>query len=195
MDVASGREVLTAVALAVALAATTGLRAWLPLLLAGLLARLGVLHLAGPFDFVASNRALLLFAVATAIEIAADKIPALDHALDAVSTLVRPAAGALLAASALGTVTDPLTAIVLGVVVGAPSSLIPHAAKSAVRAVSTAMTAGLGNPVLSLAEDLLVVCLVLLAVFLPLLVLAGLLLTGLLVARRLRRPRAAAGVA
>ena len=43
----------------------------------------------------------MLFGLATLIEIVGDKIPAVDHALDALSTLLRPAAGALLASSAL----------------------------------------------------------------------------------------------
>ena len=45
--------------------------------------------------------------VATAIELVGDKIPAVDHALDVIGTPLRPAAGALLAASVLGTVDRP----------------------------------------------------------------------------------------
>ena len=175
------------VALAIALAASTGLRAWLPLLLAGLLARSGLLELGSSFTFLASNQALALFAVATVLEITADKIPALDHVLDAISTVVRPAAGSLLAASALGVVSDPLTALVLGVAVGAPSSLIPHAAKSAVRAASTTLTAGLANPVLSVLEDAGTVLLFAVAVLFPLLVVLALVVVGFLLLRRLTR--------
>lgn len=105
---------VTAVALGIGLAATAGLRAWLPLLLAGGLARLGVLELGEAFGFVSSTPALVLFGVATIAEIVADKVPAIDHALDVISTVVRPAAGALLAASALYQVKDPLVALVIG---------------------------------------------------------------------------------
>ena len=120
MDVATLTEFLPALALAIALAASAGLRAWLPLLLASGLSRLGVLDLGPSFQFLASNKALVLFAVATAIELVGDKIPAVDHALDVIGTPLRPAAGALLAASVLGTVADPLTSVVLGTAVGAP---------------------------------------------------------------------------
>ena len=51
----------------------------------------------------------MLFGVATAIEVIGDKIPAVDHALDVIGTPLRPLAGAVLAASVLGTVADPLT--------------------------------------------------------------------------------------
>jgi hypothetical protein len=180
-------EFLPALALAVALAASTGLRAWLPLLLAGGLARAGFLELGESFGFLSSDHALILFSVASVLELAADKIPALDHVLDGLSTVVRPAAGSVLAAAALGVVSDPLTALVLGVAVGAPSSLIPHAAKSLLRAASTAFTGGLGNPVLSLLEDALTVLLVALAVLVPVAVVFGLGIVAFLLLRRLTR--------
>jgi hypothetical protein len=192
MTVDTLREFLPALALAIALAASAGLRAWLPLLLAGGLARLGVLDLGPSFQFLASNKALVIFAVATVIEIAGDKIPAVDHALDLIGTPLRPAAGALLASSVLGTVSDPLTAIVLGTAVGAPSALVPHAAKSALRAASTATTAGLANPLISLVEDAVSLVTFLLAVLVPLLVVALLGLTLFLASRWLRRRRRAA---
>ncbi|MFN8096119.1 MAG: DUF4126 domain-containing protein, partial [Vicinamibacteria bacterium] len=187
MDMATVTEFLPALALAIALAASAGLRAWLPLLLAGGLARAGVLDLGPTFQFLASNKALVLFAVATVIELVGDKIPAVDHALDVLATPLRPAAGALLAASVLGTVSDPLTSIVLGTAVGAPTALVPHAAKSALRAASTATTGGLANPLLSFVEDAIALVTFALAVLVPLAVVALLGLTLYLASRWLRR--------
>ena len=183
---------VTAVALGIGLAATAGLRAWLPLLLAGALARLGVLELGQAFRFLASTPALVLFGVATVAEIVADKVPAVDHALDVISTVVRPAAGALLAASALYQVHDPLIAIVIGLCVGAPVALGPHAAKSALRAASSATTAGFANPVVSFVEDALAIGLFILVVVLPLLAVALLAAVVWLVLRRRRRAAPAA---
>lgn len=191
MDTATWREVVSTLGLAIGLAACAGIRAWLPLLLAGGLARAGVLELGEPFTFVSSNRALILFGAATVIEIASDKIPALDHALDALSTVLRPAAGALLAASVLGILTDSLTALALGVAVGTPSALLPHAVKSALRVASTALTGGIANPVLSLLEDLAALVLFVFTVVVPVAVALGLILVAFLAARRLRRARPA----
>ena len=182
-------EFLPALALAIALAASAGLRAWLPLLLAGGLARLGVLDLGPSFQFLGSTKALVLFGVATTIEIVGDKIPAVDHALDVIGTPLRPAAGALLAASVLGTVTDPLTSLVLGTAVGAPSALMPHAVKSAVRAASTTVTGGIANPLLSFVEDAISLVTFILAVLVPLLVVALLGVTLYLASRWIRRRR------
>ena len=180
-------EFLPALALGVALAACAGLRAFLPLLLAGILARAGFLDLGASFQFLASNRALVVFGVASLIEILGDKIPAVDHALDAIGTPLRPAAGALLAASVLGQVSDPLVALALGTAVGAPAALVPHAAKSALRAASTTFTGGIANPILSLVEDVVSVFLFALAVLVPIVVVGLLAIAVVLISRTLRR--------
>jgi len=190
MDLPTLSELLPALALAVALAASAGLRAWLPLLLAGGLARLGLLDLGPSFAFLASNQALVLFGVATVIELVGDKVPAVDHALDAIGTPLRPAAGALLAASVLGTVSDPLTALVVGTAVGAPSALVPHAAKTALRAASTTLTGGLANPFLSLLEDAISLATFVLAVLVPAVVVALLALILFFLWRLVRRRHA-----
>jgi len=194
VDPATLTDFLPALALAIALAASAGLRAWLPLLLAGLLARAGLLELGPSFDFLSSNKALLLFGVATVVELVGDKVPAVDHALDLIGTPLRPAAGALLAASVLGTVSDPLTAVALGTAVGAPSALVPHALKTGLRTASTGLTGGLANPVLSLIEDAISVVTFVLAVLVPLAVVAllGLALYFALRLLRRRRPAVAA---
>jgi uncharacterized paraquat-inducible protein A len=126
------------------------------------------------------------------IELVGDKVPAVDHALDVIGTPLRPAAGALLAASVLGTVSDPLTALVLGTAVGAPSALVPHAAKTALRTVSTTLTGGLANPVLSLLEDAISFVIFVLAILVPVLVVALMGITLYFALRRLRRRQAEA---
>ena len=187
MDWAGWTTIVPSLAMGIGLAACAGIRAWLPLLMAGGLARWGIIELGPSFQFIAGDRALILFGVATVIEILADKVPTVDHALDTLSTVLRPAAGSLLAASVLWQVSDPLTALALGVAVGAPTSLVPHAAKSLLRAASTTFTGGLANPFISVLEDLMAVALFVLTVLVPVVVAAVLILIGLLVARRLVR--------
>ena len=191
MDGVHWTTIVPSLAMGIGLAACAGIRAWLPLLLAGALARWEVIPLGPSFQFIASDRALILFGVATVIEILGDKIPTVDHALDTLSTILRPLAGSLLAASVLWQVSDPLTALALGVAVGAPTSLVPHAAKSLLRAASTTLTGGLANPLISVLEDILAFGLFLLTVLVPVVVASALVVIGLLVVRRLvRRPPA-----
>jgi hypothetical protein len=195
MPAVSWTEVVPAIALAIGLAACAGLRAWLPLLLTGGLARSGVIEVGPSFAFIASDRALILFGVASVVEILADKIPAVDHALDALGTVLRPAAATVLAASVFGSFADPVTALALGAAVGAPTALVPHAAKSVLRAASSAFTAGLANPVLSVLEDLIALALFVLSVLVPVLAGGLVLLAAWVIARRLRRRTQAAPAA
>jgi hypothetical protein len=155
----------------VGLAASSGLRTFLPLLL---LAGAVKFHLFGiqlgtSFAWLASDTALIALLLASIFEIAADKIPFVDHGLDAVGTFLRPVAGAL-AAAAVWKVNDPALAALLGIIVGAPLALGMHTAKAGTRAGSTAVTAGAGNPFLSVAEDFTAFMLGAISLVLPLLV-------------------------
>jgi hypothetical protein len=184
--------VVSAVALGIALAACSGLRAQLPILLTGLAVRYGLITVGPTFQFISSDRALIIFGLAAVLEIVGDKIPAVDHALDTVHTFLRPLSGSLLAAAALSTVSEPLTSIVLGFVLGAPTAVVPHVAKSTVRVASTVMTAGLANPVLSFIEDGIVLILFIVALASAVLaVLFAILLLVWIVRRRARSTRLA----
>jgi hypothetical protein len=153
---ATGRADLLALAVQVAmglgLAACAGLRAFLPLLVVGLAGRLEWVPLADSFAWLRSTPALVVFGVAVAAEVLGDKVPVVDHALDALQALVKPVAGTLLAASVL-TELPPLEATVLALVTGGAVSETVHLTKAKVRLLSTATTAGAGNPVLSVVED------------------------------------------
>jgi Domain of unknown function (DUF4126) len=178
------------VALAITLAAVAGLRAWLPLLVAGVLSRMGVADLGASFGWLGSWPALGLLGGATLFEVAGDKIPVVDHVLDTVGTVVRPLTGTLAAAAALVHVQDPLVALVIGLVVGAPIALAPHLAKTTLRGVSTGTTAGLANPVLSVLEDGLSLVLTVLAFLVPILAVLLVVTFAYLIWRWLRRRRA-----
>lgn len=171
------------------LSGAAGLNAWLPLFAGALLARLDVVELAAPFDELTSTPALVLLGVLTAADFVGDKIPVVDHVLHLGGTVVAPASGAILFAGQTGLETDlpTLAAVLLG---GATAGTI-HAGRAAIRPASTATTGGVGNPLLSLGEDLASLLLVVTAFVLPLLalVLVAALLVGLVRAwRRLRRP-------
>ncbi len=164
-------EILSAAFLGIGLAAASGLRAFLPLLLACLAAKSGWfgLNLSGNFAWLASNTALIALSIASVVEIAGDKIPVVDHALDAVGTVLRPGAGALVAAAVCNQ-NDPAQAALLGLIFGAPLALGLHAAKAGTRGASTLTTAGIGNPVLSILEDFAALLLGAVAVLAPFLI-------------------------
>ncbi|WP_236605360.1 DUF4126 domain-containing protein [Sandaracinus amylolyticus] len=166
-----------------------------PLFVAGLLARLGVAEVGHAFEWLASTPALVLFGVATVVEMVADKVPALDHALDTISTFIRPVAGAIVAAAVLVRIEDPLIAVVVGMLVGAPVALAPHAAKASARVVSSGTTAGVANPVISTIEDVLAIVIAVLAFVVPILLVVAMLAFAILFVRWLRRRGQRAGQA
>jgi hypothetical protein len=170
MDISAQNGLIPAILLGLSLAASTGLNTFLPLFLLAGAAHFGFLDaknlLNGNFAWVASGGALAALAVATAVEVVGDKIPVVDHALDVFGTVARPAVGAFAAASVFSG-SDPTTAALAGLVVGAPIAFGFHAAKAGTRAGSTVTTAGLGNPVLSVLEDVAAAGMTLAAIAFP----------------------------
>ena len=164
-------DLIIPLAMGFGLAACAGLRAWLPLLILGGLARFEYLELHPSFQFLERTDVLIILVVATILELLGDKIAIIDHILDTAGTVIRPAVGAVLTASVL--VHLPLkTAILLGVMVGGSAALGTHALKSIFRTsmtVTLPFHGGLGNLVVSLGEDLLVILGIALAILIPLL--------------------------
>jgi hypothetical protein len=156
-----------------------GVNAYATMLVFGLLARLrpGMF----PDDlahFFSSTPVLIALGVLYTVEFIADKIPAVDHVWDVIHTFIRPAAGALVAWAA---VSDqiPHGAVILASVIAGSAALGSHLVKASVRGISTATTGGLGNPILSLLEDVFAFVNAILAIFAPLLVVVIVLLVSL----------------
>lgn len=180
--------------LGLGLASATGLRTFLPLLMLALAAKFEVfgVRLIDQMDWLVSWPAIAALATATVAEFAGDKIPAIDHALNAVGYVTRPVAGAVAAGSVFWAV-DPVAAAIAGLIVGAPAALAFNAAQTGVRVGSTAATGGLGNPVVSLIEDVLAFVTVIVAFLAPILIPLALIAVAVIVfrlANRLREGRA-----
>lgn len=176
--------------LGLGLASATGLRTFLPLLMLALAAKFEMfgIRLNDQMDWLGSWPAISALAVAAMAEFAGDKIPAVDHALNAVGYVTRPVAGAVAAGSVFWAV-DPTTAAVAGVIVGAPIALAFNAAQTGVRVGSTATTGGLGNPVVSLIEDVLAVLTVIVAFLAPVIIPLVLVIMAIVVFRLAKRIR------
>lgn len=120
--------------------------------------------------FFASTPVLIVVGVLYVIEFLADKVPAVDHAWDVIHTFVRPAAGALVGWAA--TSQDvPKGVVIIASILAGGAALTTHTAKATLRAASTATTAGIANPFLSVIEDVFAFVNAIIAVFLPWIVL------------------------
>ena len=197
------------------LAFASGLNAYLPLLAYSISVRWLHLYKVNPnLAFLTQNWCIVALIILTILDFVADKIPLIDHAWDAIHTLIRPIAGALVAAAAsshfvsgisitiihfspfsaivfvaLSTVnTDiPVTGIVLLVIIliGGGLAALSHITKSTTRLVSTVTTLGFLNLGLSVIEDVLVVVIILLSLFASTIMLILLVLLILILVPRL----------
>ena len=162
------------------LSAAAGLNSYAVLLVYGGMARFFPEDYPGAIArLLASTPALGVAAVLFLLEFFADKIPGLDHFWHLLHSIVRPLVGALVAIAAV----QPEGSTALNVVAGGAGggvALASHLVKSATRLTSTAVTFGVANAGLSLAEDVVAFLQSLVSIFLPLVALVVVLAVGLL---------------
>src|SRR5690348_5980893 len=185
---------LLSVPAAFGLAGAAGLNATLPLVIVSLLARLGFIHLAPPFDALESDIAFYGLLVLAVIEFVVDKIPALDSVGHAVMLPVSAAAGSILFASQTGAVDNmnPGVAVLVSVIAGGGLAATVHTVRATVRPVANL---GLMGPPLSLVEDATSAMLAVAAALVPIVVpflLVLLVLAGVLLWQRRRSARPSA---
>ncbi len=154
------------------LAAGAGLNAYAVLFVYGGLARLFPEEFPGALAHVLSSNAVLVTVFALfLLEFVVDKIPGLDHAWDLLHAVVRPFAGGVLTLAATSPHGDSTLVGVLAGGSGGIVALASHLLKTTMRLTSTALTAGIANAALSLAEDIVAFLVALVSIFLPLLAL------------------------
>ena len=186
------------------LATAAGLNAYIPMLLMGLLARFtSLVSLPHGWTWLENGWVMGIVAVLLAVEIVADKIPALDSINDTVQTFVRPTSGGIVfgsgTAAQTAAVSDPAEFARTGqwvpVAIGVVTALVVHLTKTAVRPAANAATAGIAAPVLSTIEDFTSVSLSFIAILIPALVLVVMIALAWsafwLLRRRRRRKHAA----
>ena len=159
---------ITSVALGIGLSAAAGFRVFVPLLVASVAARLGILPLTEGFAWMGSWAALICFGTATVVEIVAYYIPFVDNLLDAANVPMVIGAGSLLATSVLP-VDHELLKWVSGILIGGGSASVIHFGTALLRLASSKTTAGTGNTVLSTGEHVAAFGTAITSLFLPIL--------------------------
>jgi hypothetical protein len=174
--------ILLAVALGLGLATAAGLRVFVPVFGAGLAAHLGLIELSPSFAWLGTTTALVALGTATVAEILAYYVPWLDHALDVVATPAAVGAG-ILASAAVMVDLPPMLQWGVAIIGGGGAAGLMQAMSVGMRLKSALTTGGLGNPVVSTAETLGSATLVVLALFVPVLLLLLLVALGVLMVR------------
>lgn len=172
-------DLLTNIFSAFGLSASAGLNAYIPLLTVSLLARFtDLIELSSPWDTLTNDWVIGLLVVLLGVEFFADKAPAVNHINDAIQTIIRPAAGAIVFAASTDVIKDmsPVLSLSLGLLVAGGV----HAVKSAaIRPAVTATTGGLANTPVSILEDVTSTAGSLLAVIAPVIIAVSFLLVVL----------------
>jgi hypothetical protein len=182
---------LVALGTPLGLAFASGLNAYLPLLAFALSVRWLHLYSVNPhFAFITQSWFIAVLIILTLLDFVADKLPLIEHLWNAVHTVIRPLAGAIVAIIASSSVLPvthiaaaasssgsgaalvalsaiPVTGVGLLVILimGGVLAALSHTSKLTARFVSTITTAGFLNIVLSLVEDVLDLIIILLSLF------------------------------
>ena len=165
-------ESLIGVALGLGLAAATGFRIFVPLLIAGLAARFGYLPLGDGFQWLASTAALVTLGTAAVFETLAYYIPGVDHVLDVIASPATLAAGVVASAAVMIDI-PPAVMWPVAVIAGGGAAGLTKGSTALLRAKSGALTGGLANPVVSTVETVGATGVALFAIVLPILTLVA----------------------
>jgi hypothetical protein len=134
---------------------SSGLNLYATIATLGLLQRFHIIHLPASLEALAHPWVIGIALALYAVEFLADKIPYFDMAWDAIHTLIRPPAAALLAYASAGGAPPEWrwgAALLAGGV-----ALTSHSTKASARAAANASPEPFSNWTLSFGEDLLAV--------------------------------------
>jgi hypothetical protein len=190
MDITWTQAVLS-LGIGVGLAAATGMRVFLPLLVLGIAAHLHWIPLSAGFEWLSSWPAIIAFAIAAIVEVGAYYLPVVDNLLDLAAGPLAVIAGAI-ATAAVITDLPPLVRWSVAIVAGGGTAGVVQTAMSIVRLKSTTFTAGLGNFLVStfeLAGSLVASLIAIVAPVIALILVAGLLAVFFLLFRSRLSPR------
>ena len=182
-------DLAVSVALGIGLAAATGFRVFLPMLVASVAAYSGHLPLGDSFAWLGTPAAAIMLGVAAVAEILAYYIPVVDNLLDSLATPAAFIAGTIVSAAVM-TDLPPMVKWTTAVIAGGGVAGLTQGATAVIRAKSTLFTGGLGNAAIATAElggALLVSLLALVAPFAALLVVVAFLWLAFRWLRRVSR--------
>ncbi len=169
---------VVALCLGLGLSAACGFRVFIPPLAMGIGARAGLMNLGESWAWMSETWVIIVFVVATLLEIFAYYIPWLDNLLDTITTPSAIVAGIIVTSASLDGI-DPTLQWILSIIAGGGTAGTIQLGTVATRAVSTATTGGIGNPIVSTVEAGACIFCTILALLLP--IIAAFLVVGLII--------------
>ena len=163
-------DILVASSLGLGLAAASGFRVFIPPFLYGLFLRLDMVPISIPMtgisEWMASDIGLIILGVAMIVEILGYYVPWIDNLLDTIASPAAIIAGVMMMSSTLSD-THPALQWGASIIAGGGVSGTVQIGTVATRAVSTATTGGLANPIVSTVEAGACIVCTILAILLP----------------------------
>jgi hypothetical protein len=144
-------DLALSIALGVGLAAATGFRVFVPILVISAAAYTGHLPLGESFAWLGTPSALIMLGVAAVVEILAYYIPGVDNLLDTLATPAAVVAGTLVTAAVI-TDLPPMVKWTTAIIAGGGVAGVTQGVTALLRAKSTVLTGGIGNPIIATAE-------------------------------------------
>ncbi|MFL2976367.1 MAG: DUF4126 domain-containing protein [Candidatus Thalassarchaeaceae archaeon] len=167
-------DILVASSLGLGLAAASGFRVFIPPFLYGLFLRIDMVPISIPMtgisEWMASDIGLIILGVAMIVEILGYYVPWIDNLLDTIASPAAIIAGVMMMSSTLSD-THPALQWGASIIAGGGVSGTIQIGTVATRAVSTATTGGLGNPIVSTIEAGACIVCTILAILLPIIAL------------------------
>ncbi len=163
-------EIILSLSLGLGLAAACGFRIFIPPLMMGVGSRFDLYDLEGSFIWVGEDWAIAVFAIATLLEIGGYYVPWIDNLLDTVATPAAVIGGIFVTSASLEGDVDPSLQWILATIAGGSTAGVIQLGTVATRAVSTGVTGGLANPVVSTLEALASIICILLSFFLAIVI-------------------------
>ena len=144
-------DIALSIALGVGLAAATGFRVFLPMLVMSGASYAGYLPLGENFAWLATPAALVMLAIAATVEILAYYVPGVDNLLDTLATPAAFVAGTIVSAAVL-TDLPPMLKWTTAVIAGGGIAGATQGVTALLRAKSTLFTGGIGNAGIATVE-------------------------------------------
>ena len=161
-------QTVLSIFLGIGLAASVGFRIFLPFFVLSVASFYQIIPLNENWQWIGSYLAMITLGVATMVEILAYLIPWVDHVLDTIAVPLAAVSGTAIMLSTVSDI-DPFFTWILAIIAGGGTAAAIKTSASTSRLASTATTAGLANPVISVVETGTSVLLSVMSIFVPVL--------------------------
>lgn len=160
---------LSSLLLGLGLSSAAGFRLFVPAFALSAANYFGLVPLSTDMAWVGSLPALISLGVASVVELIAYFIPFVDNLLDTISAPAAAVCGTLLMGASISDI-EPALKWIIAIIAGGGTAAAISGGTAVVRAKSSVLTAGVGNPVLATSEFGLASVLSVLSIFAPIIV-------------------------